>query len=59
MHSLAATVTPIDGGATSDAVDQVKSFLTSTAGPAVFALAVIGIGIALGVKWLRKGAKSA
>jgi hypothetical protein len=54
MHYL-AYVDP-DGGLTATALGDLKTFITGTLGIALFALVVAGVGIAMGVRWLKKGA---
>lgn len=39
--------------------DSLTSMLTGTLVPALFGLVLLGIGIALGIKYLRKGANKA
>ena len=56
---MLATPPDIDGGATADNLAKVQTFITSTVAPALFLVVLAGVGIALGVKWVRKGAKSA
>lgn len=51
--AFAATSDP-DGGASTLAIDQLKTFMTGTLAIAFFALVVAGLGIAMGVKWLKK-----
>lgn len=38
-------------------IGDITGFVTGTAAPAIFGLVLLGIGIALGIKYLRKGAK--
>lgn len=38
---------------------QLQSLVTGTLGIALFAIVVAGLGIAMGIRWLRKGAHSA
>lgn len=45
-----------DGGLTATALGSLKTFITGTLGIALFALVVAGVGIAMGVRWLKKGA---
>lgn len=45
-----------DGGLTATALGDLKTFITGTLGIALFALVVAGVGIAMGVRWLKKGA---
>lgn len=53
-NTLATATGDPDGGASTLAIEQLKTFLTGTLAIAFFALVVAGIGIAMGVKWLRK-----
>ena len=59
MLNVLATTTPIDGGATAEALDSVKSFITTVVAPALFAVVLAGVAIAVGAKWIKKGANKA
>ena len=56
-----ATPGPLDGVATeaNAARDEFASFVTATAVPILFGLLILGVGIALAVKYVRRGARSA
>lgn len=58
MFGLLAVVDP-DGGATVQAIDALKAFVTGSLAGAFFALVVAGLGIAMGVKWLKKANNAA
>lgn len=53
-----AAVDPSVGTAVSGGFTDLTGFLTTTLIPAVFTIAVIGIAVGLGLRWLRRGAKS-
>ena len=46
--------TVIDTTAFDNAVTDVTGFITGTAGPALFGIALAAIVIMVGVRWLRK-----
>lgn len=47
------------GGAFDGAVGDITSFLTSIAIPGLFAIGVVGIGAAVGLKYLRRVGRTA
>jgi len=55
LAALLASTDP-DGGLTASALGDLKTFITGTLGIALFALVVAGVAIAMGVRWLKKGA---
>lgn len=56
-----ATPTPLDQVATEveSARDDFLGFVTGTGIPVLFGLLVVGVGISLGVRYLRRGARAA
>lgn len=56
-----ASTSPLDGVATeaNNAKTEFANFVTGTAVPILFALLVLGVGIALAVKYVRRGARAA
>jgi len=56
--AFAAAGDPVDvDQQVTDGFDSVKTLLTNVVAPALFAIAVLIIGVVVGIKWLRKGAK--
>lgn len=57
----ATPVNPLDSVTTeaNTAKDSFVSFVTGTGVPLLFALLVLGVGISLAVKYVRRGARSA
>jgi len=55
VATLTASTDP-DGGLTATSLGTLKTFITGTLGIALFALVVAGVAIAMGVRWLKKGA---
>lgn len=54
-----ATPDPQTVAAVNDGFDSLKTLVTSTLAPALFALTVLIIGITMGRTWLRKGSRTA
>jgi hypothetical protein len=57
-YVVAPTVPPEVGSAVTDGFGTMTSFLVTTLIPALFGILVIGIGVRIGVKWLKRGASS-
>jgi hypothetical protein len=58
--AAAQTVSPLDGvtSQVNDGKDEFTTFVTSTGLPVLFGLLILGIGIRLGVKYLKRGARA-
>lgn len=55
-----AEPTEVPGQAAIEAgFDQMTDLITTVLVPALFGLVILGLGIALGVKWLKKGSRHA
>lgn len=61
LASSAYAASPLSGVTTeaNNAKTEFTNFVTGTAVPILFSLLVLGVGIALAVKYVRRGARSA
>lgn len=59
MRNVIFQATPDVSGALQDGFGQMTTLITGTLVPLLFGIVILGLGITLGIKWLRKGAKSA
>lgn len=59
--AASASTSPLDGVTTevNTAKGQLSTFITGTGVPVVFGLLILGVGIALAAKFLRRAARSA